>query len=151
MASNDDYAATADRMMQDARVLERGGCYRNACYLAGYVAECTLKALLNVATQKKHKSHDLQSLHDLVGALVVSGNQLTSRYGNPALLAPTMLQQVDLPTTLKSGQIVNHCHWDPEHRYDGARWGSAQTCKNYLREAEVIHDVIVQMTIDGVL
>lgn len=149
MASNDDFGATAVRMMLDASVLGQAGRHRTACYVAGYVVECTLKALLELDNQK-HKSHDLETLQDLVGTLALTGTARSARYGNPGLFAPTMLQQV-APPTIKPGKTIFHCHWDPEHRYDGARWASAQVCDDYLREAGRCHDVLVQMTIDGVL
>ncbi|HSN99249.1 MAG TPA: hypothetical protein VLS89_13230, partial [Candidatus Nanopelagicales bacterium] len=111
--------------------------------------------LLEIANQRrlgsKEKIHDLETLQDMVGALALMGNQRTAQYGNPGLFAPTMLQQVAPPTVKKKGGLTYHCHWDPEHRYDGTRWGSAQVSDDYLREAEKCHDVIVQMTIDGVL
>lgn len=149
MASKDDYGATAVRMMLDASVLEQEGRHRTACYIAGYVVECTLKALLKLDRQK-HKSHDLETLQDLVGTLALTGTAKSAKYGNPGTLASTMLQQV-APPTVKNGKTIFHCHWDPEHRYDGTRWGSAQVCDDYLREAETCHDVIVEMSIDGVL
>ena len=86
----DDYVKTADKMMFDARTLREAGAHRNACYLAGYVVECTLKVLLDKAGLAPEKTHDLESLHEAVAR----GNAKLARYGDPARLAPMMLNQV---------------------------------------------------------
>ncbi len=79
----DNFATTADRMTQDARTLHRAGAHRNACYLAGYVVECTLKALLE-QTGGDPWGHDLESLHLDVVALQVQGNAVVAKYGDPS-------------------------------------------------------------------
>lgn len=134
-------------MMQDARILHDAGAHRNACYLAGYVVECTLKALLAL-TGASPWGHDLESLHDKVAGLLMNGNAVLARYGDPSQFAPTMLQQVN-PQTVQRGEICYHCHWDPKHRYDGTRWTQSSVSVDYLREAEKAHDVIVRMFVDG--
>lgn len=135
--------------MLDARNLRQAGAHRNACYLAGYVVECTLKALLLKATgQQPAHIHDLQSLQDNVNLLLVGGNAMVARYPSPALLAPTLLQQVQ-PPRMKRGSPQYFCHWDPYYRYDGSRWDSDIVSKAYLREAERAFDVIIQMLLDG--
>lgn len=150
---SDDYVKTADRMMLDAHALRKAGAHRNACYLAGYVVECTLKVLLKKAGLKPAQIHELDllqdSLQDQVAQLLALGNTDVARYGDPASLAPTMLQKVALPKPSKGRS--HGCHWDPKHRYDGSRWDSDQMSEAYLREADKSIDVIVQMTIDGVL
>jgi hypothetical protein len=147
----DDFAKTADRMMFDARTLREAGSFRNACYLAGYVVECTLKVLLDKAGMAPEHTHDLESLHDEVAQLLLLGNTVVARYGDPASLAPTLLQQIAPPKPRKGRSPRYFCHWDPEHRYDGSRWDSAQISDDYLREADKSIDVIIQMSIDGVL
>lgn len=146
----DDYATTADRMMLDARTLRQAGAHRNTCYLAGYVVECTLKALLETASgQQPAQTHDLQSLQDDVNDLLVGGNAMVARYPNPAQLAPTLLQQVQPPRLRRDGSAQHFCHWDPYHRYDGSRWDTEPVSEAYLREADRAFDVIIQMLIDG--
>ena len=146
----DDFAKTAEQMMFDARTLRDRGAHRNACYLSGYVVECTLKTLLDKAGLAPAHTHDLESLHDEVAQLLVLGDPLVARYGDPASLAPTMIQQIDPPQKTRRG-IRYYCHWNPEHRYDGSRWGSAPMSNAYLNEASKCLDVIVLMIIDGVL
>ena len=142
----DNFAATADRMMLDARILHRAGAHRNACYLAGYVVECTLKAMVQ-QTSTTRNVHDLESLHDEVATLLMNPTTVLAPYGDPSQLAPTMLQQVDPPPP-KTRKI---CHWDPGHRYDGTRWILPATSESYIREAEKSHDVIVKMFLDGLV
>lgn len=137
--------------MFDARTLRQAGSHRNACYLAGYVVECTLKLLLKQEGQTPAHTHDLESLHDEVAQLLLLGNTVVARYGDPAGLAPTLLRQI-LPPQQRKGRSPRHfCHWDPEHRYDGSRWDSEPMSETYLREADKSIDVIIQMTIDGIL
>lgn len=147
----DDYAKTAEQMMFDARSLRQAGAHRNACYLAGYVVESTLKALLVVAGVTPKYTHDLESLNLVVAQLQLSSNAVVAKYGNPASFAPTMLQQLKPPRKRKDGSIQYFCHWDPEHRYDGTRWDSEPMSGIYLREADKSIDVITLMIIDGVL
>jgi HEPN domain-containing protein len=147
----DNFAETADTMMQDAVKLHRDGSHRNACYLAGYVVECTMKVLLQQAgASTAPKVHDLESLHDEIVALTLLGNAIIARYGDPSALAPTMMHQVS-PAKTKGGKVVHYCHWDPGHRYDGARWVNPTASADYLREADRCHETIIQMTLDGVL
>lgn len=136
----DNFAATANRMMLDARILHHSEAFRNACYLAGYVVECTLKALI-AQTKTPRMIHSIKSLHDEVAALLVNGNAIVAKYGDPSAFAPTMFQAV-------SQLGDKHCHWDPKHRYDGTRWTS-NVSSDYLREAEKCHEVIIKMFIDG--
>jgi len=145
----DDFAATADRMMLDARTLQNSGAHRNACYLAGYVVECTLKSLLEQVVQVPW-IHDLQSLHEEVAILQLNVNSVIASYGDPSSLAPTMLQQVATPKQVR-GRLRYFCHWDPEHRYDGVRWNLPTVSANYLLEAEKCHDVLVRMFLDGLV
>ena len=45
----EDYASAASRHLRDARYLHEGERWDNAAYLAGYVAECAVKAVINQA------------------------------------------------------------------------------------------------------
>ncbi len=52
-------------MMNDAKALQAAGAHRNACYLAGYVVECTLKTMLEVAGENPW-GHEIDDLKDLL-------------------------------------------------------------------------------------
>lgn len=147
----DDYVKTAERMMADAQTLRRVGAHRNACYLAGYVVECTLKALLQVAGTSPRPVHDLESLHEDVELLRIASNAVVARYGDPSTFAPTMLHQVRPSGRDRFGRNRYYCAWDPLHRYDGARWDSDAASEVYVREADDAMNTILNMMIDGVL
>jgi hypothetical protein len=146
----DNFAATADRMMLDARRLYETGAHRNACYLAGYVVECTLKSLLEQTIPKVPRIHDLGTLQDEVATLSLNANAVVAKYGDPSRLAPTMLDWVAPPKMGKKG-VDYFCHWDPGHRYDGSRWNTAAVSADYLREAEKCHDILTGMFLDGLV
>ena len=146
----DNYAATADQMMKDARALHRAEAHRNACYLAGYVVECTLKALVQ-QTERPRKVHDLESLHKEVATLLLNPSTKLAKYGDPAQFAPTMIQQVKPSTVNNRNETRYYCHWDPDNRYDGTRWALPAMSESYMREAEKSHDVIVEMALDGLV
>lgn len=135
--------------MKDARILAGAGAHRNACYLSGYVIECTVKALLRVATGTNPRfTHDLEDLHQEVIALSILSNAFVARYPDPTLLAPVMLTQIAPPSRVR-GRTQHHCHWDPLHRYDGSRWNLAGVSQSYLKEADSALDVLIQMLVDG--
>ena len=148
----DDYATTADCMMRDAQTLFRAGAHRNACYLAGYVAECTLKRLLERTGERAGFTHDLValqgSLQASLTALRVQGDPGVARYGDPQRLAPTMLQQVSPATRDHRGNPKHSCHWDPYHRYDGTRWADPAMADAYQREAERCIQILNQLALD---
>jgi len=144
----DNFAETAKAMMTAAETLHREGAHRNACYLAGYVVECTLKALLERGGKRK-PVHDLVSLRVMVNRLLVEGDVIMARYGDPAKLAPKMSREVSPPRrNPQSGELKHFCHWNPDHRYDGTRWDAA-VARDYLHEAKQCHDVLYIMLMDG--
>jgi HEPN domain-containing protein len=144
----DHYPTTADRMMLAARTLHGAGAHRSACYLAGYVVECTLKTLLEL-TGRRPWGHDLESLHDEVATLLLNNNAVVAKCGDPSRLAPTMLQQIAPPKWNVNRQRNEYfCHWDPKHRYDGARWNLATTSASYISEAEKSLDILLEIVLD---
>ncbi len=138
--------------MRDAQTLFRAGAHRNACYLAGYVAECTLKQLLLHTGARVDRIHDLEalrgSLQASLTALRVQGDPVVARYGDPERLAPTMLQQLSPATRDHRGNPRHSCHWDPYHRYDGTRWADPAMAEAYQREAERCIQILTQLALD---
>ena len=61
---SDDYFATADRMQRDSRFLHDNKRWHNACYLAGYVVEAALKAIIR-ADEYEHGAHPTPYPHDI--------------------------------------------------------------------------------------
>jgi hypothetical protein len=145
----DDYLKTAQEMLADARHLHDADRYRNACYLAGYVVECTAKMLLVVAGNPPRFTHDLEVLHDHIDRLRLAANTLVARYGDPTLLAPKMREIVGSERV--RGAMRDLLHWDPYFRYDGSRWNDYEISRQYIHEAEQASAVLDEMILDGVI
>ena len=133
----DDFVKTAQQMMSDARALRNAGAHRNACYLAGYVAECTLKAMLLAAGTTPKTVHDLQSLEGALKGLSLTPSHTIGKYGNPSRHAPTMFRKSS-----------TECDWHPKHRYDGSRWANDATSYAYVNEAQKFIQILNQMILD---
>lgn len=144
----DDYQRTAEAFMADARTLHVSGSHRNACYLAGYVVECTLKALIE-ASGKEHvdRIHDLISLRERLAKLSLTAGQAAAKYGDPIQLAPTITGQRGQPKHSRYG-LQHFCDWDPNHRYDGSRWGNSEKSSAYVHEAERALSVLNHVLLD---
>lgn len=139
----DDFLETAQRMMKDAKALQAAGAHRNACYLAGYVVECTLKTMLEVSDVNPW-GHEIDDLNALLLGLRLAPADKIGQYGDPSSLAPTIFTQLRVPVTRRNGTTVlqDQCHWDPQHRYDGTRWVDAATSRQYIDEAQKFADII---------
>lgn len=150
----DDFVKTAQQMMKAAQVLQTAGAHRNACYLAGYVVECTLKTMLEAAGQSPW-GHEINSLNGLLCGLSVVPGDVIARHGDPTLLAPTMFRVVSrvVKATKPDGTVTwkERCHWDPEHRYDGTRWANDTVSQDYVDEAQKFIDILNDMKIQGVI
>ncbi len=135
-------------MMVDARMLAALKRYRNACYLAGYVVECTLKVLVEAASRRQVKrTHDLSSLREQILTLSLSAGQSVAKYGDPMQFAYTMITG-GAASRQPAGQP---CDWDPVHRYNGSRWDDAAKSTAYLQEAERAVAILNQLLLDGEL
>lgn len=138
----DDFKATAEAMFESAFCLGEAGQHRNACYLAGYVVECALKAMLLVrydlanvprpaANRGGYRTHDLGQLDALLTDLSLSAEPRVLKYG--------------LPLRVAAGIGAG---WSPTHRYDGSRWTASDA---YLEEATEVVDILANLELDGVL
>ena len=135
--------------MVDARMLRASDRHRNACYLAGYVVECTLKALIQ-ATSLKHseRTHDLNSLREQILELSLTAGQAVAKYGDPMQFARTMITGSAVESTLPESR-PRRCDWDPVHRYNGSRWDDPAKSSAYLREAERAVAILNELLLDG--
>lgn len=140
----DDFKKTAEVMYDSAFLLWEAREHRNACYLAGYVVECALKAMLLVrydlanttrppATARPggYRTHDLGRLDSLLTDHALNAERAVLKYG--------------LPLQIAAGIGTG---WDPNHRYDGTNWATAD---GYLDEADQVIDILNFLTLDGVL
>lgn len=143
----DDFLETAQQMMKDAKALHAAGSYRNACYLAGYVVECTLKKMLEVSDERNPWGHEINDLNALLLGLRLAPADKIGQYGDPSVLAPMIFTPVRRPVTRKNGTTgwENQCHWDPKYRYDGTQWANDATSRQYIAEAQKFADIIAEL------
>jgi hypothetical protein len=145
----DNFQRTAETFMDDARTLHKSGSHRNACYLAGYVVECTLKALIEASGgEEAEHTHDLISLRDRLAELSLTAGLSAAKYGDPLQFAPTITKQRGHPKRMGS-RSKHYCDWDPTHRYDGSRWGNSAKSSAYVQEADRALTVLNQLLLDG--
>jgi HEPN domain-containing protein len=131
----DDHPEAARKHLDDAGIL--GGFERHdgAAYLAGYVVECSFKALLQLEVGIVPRWHDLRRLATGISAVCAVAGAKTGRYLTPAVLS------------LSSAAIAE---WNPEMRYRGPAIGAADAVA-WLGEAQSIYEATVgQMLLDGV-
>ncbi len=129
----DDYGTTAAIMRHDAVMLAEARRWRNACYLAGYVVECVVKALLDAAGQTPKRHHDLGKHGQEVQKLSLVCNPVVARYGDPIAVCSS---------------IAGGSGWDPVHRYDGTRWTEREWTA-YARDSERAYEMLCEMYVDG--
>lgn len=150
---NDDYVQTALRMAEAGEALVPVQP-RSACYLLGYVAECTLKAAaLKALTDqgfsppdarqklRKFVSHDLGRLALLHRLLALTPSARLRRLSPLDRLAPRMSAQV-------GGGPEEH--WSPDHRYDGGRWDT-EAARDYQADARRLVQTLMTLQLDGAL
>ena len=120
----EDYASAAMRHYSDANFLREGGRLDNSAYLAGYVVECSLKAL--VACGEGPSSlvlgHDLPNL---------AGSALTLA----TLLAPG-LSRYDVTDDPDVRQVLGV--WKPDCRYEATGETRAEEAARRARAACVV-------------
>ncbi len=147
--TEDDFRGTAEAMIVDARTLDASQRYRNACYLAGYVVECTLKALIEAASLKQAEhTHNLGSLREQILELSLAAGQTVAKYGDPMQFARTMITGGSTEPRQTGGRR-RPCDWDPFHRYNGSRWDDPAKSSAYLQEAERAVDILNELLLDG--
>lgn len=153
----DDFVDTAIMMHEAGSVLVSDQP-RSACYLLGYVAECTLKAAALVALVQRGKSsdeartelkfsvsHDLGRLETLHRLLALSPSARIRPLAPLSRLAPRMSMSV-----IDTGGGSRTEHWNPNHRYDGSRW-DAQAAQDYQAEADRLLQILGGLRLDGAL
>ena len=101
--NGDDYPDAARKHLEDAKVLLAGSRPDGAAYLAGYVVECALKTVVQLATGRSSHRHDLTGFCDQLDVLAA---QASGRWGRTYLAAEA---------SLRASRILNN--WTPEQRY----------------------------------
>lgn len=159
--ADDDFVETAFVMYEAGSALLQVQS-RSACYLLGYVAECTLKAaaLAALTTASNHAlsekeakaclrnfvSHELERLSVLHRLLVLTPSARARRIAPLERLVPTMSRRLPL----SGGGDKFQEHWHPNHRYDGTRW-DVPTSMVYAVEANRLLTLLAELRLDGVL
>jgi hypothetical protein len=135
-ANGDDYPEAALKHLDDASALLIRGRHDGTAYLAGYVVECSLKALLQYETGVGVFGHDLARLAAQVSALCAVAGARTARY-----IAPPV----------RTVPVASIAAWEPKMRYH-APGMSAAGARAWLQDAESIFLATVgRMALDGVL
>jgi hypothetical protein len=132
-----DFASAAARHWDNTFYLANAGRWQESAYLAGYVAECSLKALL--------QNHPLSNMQNLGQNLVIlSGDALDLAL----LLAPvTSRYRIE---TLRPNTGVGK--WNPEQRYEATNHTREAEFRDIVREAEnIAQKVLIGMVLDGFL
>lgn len=134
--NRDDYPRAACKLLADALVLKARHRYDGAVYLAGYVVECSLKALIKLEVGQVKRTHDLAKLHDTVARLVSEADVRTARFAEP------------LADVLRNAGIIA---WDPQMRYC-APTADADQADQWTTEARHVYSVVVGgLVMDGTL
>ncbi|MBK9643790.1 MAG: hypothetical protein IPO67_01295 [Deltaproteobacteria bacterium] len=149
----DDYVQTA-LVMAEAGAALAPTQPRSACYLLGYVAECTLKAAAVAALTKQgippadakqgvKGSPDLSRLATLHRLIALTPSARLRRLAPLDRLAPRMSARLGPSEGAEE-------HWHPNHRYDGSRWDD-QAARDYLVEAERMTRTLIGLRLEGAL
>ena len=135
-SNGDDYPEAAGKHLTDASVLVADDRHDGAAYLAGYVVECALKALIQMETGLTLRSHDLQGLNSTSGIIAAQAGPRTQR------------TYVSAAAILSGSDILT---WKPEMRYR-AEQVTAATARSWLQEATEIYSTIIGgLRIDGTI
>lgn len=147
LPNHDDHPEAASKHLTDARALIAASRHDGAAYLAGYVAECSLKALLlyekgmpapgaTPPWKKGSDGHDLSKLQADVATLAAIGGAKTARYFGSSVKGLT-----SLPLAA----------WDPGMRYRAPAMAVADAA-SWLANADSIYaETVGAMIKDGVL
>jgi HEPN domain-containing protein len=124
--------------LADSEILAARSRWDNAVYLAGYVVECSLKAViahyLGLPAAQRYR-HDLSALQ------------------GPALqhlCALVPQAHLRLPASRTQGTVLDEGH--PERRYWASRrWTQQEVEAALKRTSKIYHDTVVAMVLDGEL
>lgn len=147
LAGGEDHPEAAGRHLGDARALLDASRHDGAAYLAGYVAECSLKTLIlhekgppavgiPLPWKKGRDGHNLSKLHSDAATLAAMATAKTARY-----FGPTVKGLTSLPIAA----------WYPEMRYRAPMMAAADVTSWLANAESVYHETVAAMIKDGVL
>jgi hypothetical protein len=143
---SDDYFGTAQVMQRDSRCLHDNQRWHNACYLAGYVVECSLKAVAKAdgMTQQQlsrrpygHNLTELAPLTRLV-PLVTASRLFTDCRGL-------------LFDSSKITDSLLYSTWNPFDRYQPTLWDDENTSQQFQETAQYLSDFLNELRLNGTL
>ena len=138
LPNGDDHPEAAGKHLVDCEMLLAGGRPDGAGYLAGYVIECCLKALVIVGGGAIQQVHDLGDLTREALQLAVIANSRTAKY---------------MPWHTPNHSIYNVATgWLPKLRYSPPGRVSVALAGDWVQEAgRVYSSTVVPMRLDGVI
>jgi len=130
-----DYASASRRHLQSAQFLLLHNHYDNAAYLSGYVAECALKAVIEIAGRPP-KIHSLDILGNQALVLAADLSYAARRY------------HVDLNSYL----VMLQKNWTSGLRYSTSGFIQKQNAEDFVENARQLYGVTIgAMILDGLL
>ncbi len=139
--NRDDHPEAAGKHLEDATVLMVARRYDGAAYLAGYVAECTIKSLILLEHGQQAWGHRLNKLSQQAQRLAALPGSRSAKYS--AILARS---------SNPNGIMNPSTGWYPDLRYRPSNMIPQQQASDWLTEAQEIYaQSIIPMRLDGVI
>ncbi len=142
----DNYHDTVYRMYEASDLLFHNEQWFNANYLAGYVAECYCKLILQISRREgycfqgsknseRDFGHNVEGMYDEIALLAMNGYSISAYC-------------IDL--SIECSEILNH--WNPNRRYESNACilNSKELGESIHKEMEKLIDYIIKMEVDGV-
>ena len=131
----DDFLKTIDRMNSDGDLLYAGGRFKNAAYFAGYVIECSLKAIVEghpkIQAAPSSFSHRLDDLAAAITSVRVTRRPRGFRFD--------------------SRNLATAYDWNPVGRYDATMWGDEPAAIRIRKAASYANRTLLEFQLDGVV
>ncbi|MCL6632086.1 MAG: HEPN domain-containing protein [Alicyclobacillus herbarius] len=133
---NENFVQAAGRHLYDCFLLRERERWDNAVYLAGYVVECILKALIETYIDR--------------GFAVSYGHDLVGLEGEAIDKARVLHPEIDLllPKSRIDGTVLEQDH--PQRRYAAnGLWSKQQAIEACERAREIYDEIISVLVLDG--
>ncbi len=136
--NGDDHPEAAGKHLADAGVLKKARRHDGAGYLAGYVVECCLKAIVQLETGQALRGHDLCSLRHRVDRASAMVGSRTARYVST--------------TAMRNLAKASIMAWHPGLRYRAPGSVTSGDAKTWVMEARAVYNAtVVALRLDGVI
>ncbi|MCH8293532.1 HEPN domain-containing protein [Candidatus Poribacteria bacterium] len=133
----ENFCSAASRHWDNSAFLSNHNRHQEAAYLAGYAAECALKALI-----EEGGLHGRPFRHSLVG-LSVDGLEL-------ALLLNPLLRRYEVSPVVADTSGLGR--WEETHRYEETGFLSEADFQDIVTQAnKIARKILVGFTLDGLL